>query len=112
MNALRLIGLVVLLCVLSMAYLFQRDLSLRLATRQARQATLTRVLSEQRDRLAVEVARLTGFGYLDSICGLVGRSAPGRGGAGIRVGDAGVEFGHEVAESPPAVAAVVPGDGR
>ncbi len=109
MNALRLIGLVVLLCVVSMAYLFQRDLSLRLATRQARQATLTRVLSEQRDRLAVEVARLTGFGRLDSICG---RSAPVRDAAGDRAADAGVEPGHGVAESPAAVAAVVSGDGR
>ncbi len=62
--------------------------------------------------LAVEVARLTGFGYLDSICGLTSRSAPARTGAKIRVADAGVESGHGVVDASPAVAAVVPGDGR
>ncbi len=109
MNALRLIGLVALLCTLAMAYLFQRDLSLRLVTRQARQAALTRVLSERRDRLAVEVAHLTGFGRLDSICG---RTGSGRDGAGDRVADVEIEPGHGVADAPSAVAAVVPGDGR
>ena len=87
MNALRLTGLVALLCVLAMAYLFQRDLSLRLTTRQARQAALTRVLSERCDRLAVEVAHLTGFGRLDSICGRARRSAPARAVARVEPAD-------------------------
>lgn len=110
MSAARLIGLVALLCALTMAYLFQRDLSLRLVTRETRQEAVMRVLSERRDRLTVEVASLTGYSRLDSVCSRAGQSASGRDGAGSRVVSTGV--GPGIVDAPPAVAAVTPGDGR
>ncbi|HDQ98956.1 MAG TPA: hypothetical protein ENN51_01525 [candidate division WOR-3 bacterium] len=82
MRTLRTIFFVLLGFAVTATYLFQRDVSLRLVRRQARQEARLRVLGEERDRLRADCQLLTSFGRVDSVWQAASRSR--RIGAGLR----------------------------
>ena len=96
MRTLRTIFFVLLGFAVTATYLFQRDVSLRLVRRQARQEARLRVLGEERDRLRAECQLLTSFGRVDSVWRVASRSR--RTGTGLR------------ADAPPPVRAADPGE--
>ncbi|MFO7675887.1 MAG: hypothetical protein R6X12_06200 [bacterium] len=91
MTTRRLVLLVLLVFILAGTYLMQRDASLRLVSRQARQEVECRVLVERRDRLQAELERLGGFARLDSVWTSSGR--PGAGPALAELARAGDTLG-------------------
>jgi hypothetical protein len=63
------VGLALALGTMSMAYIFQRDWSVRLTRVQEEQAARRRLLLDARDSLRIEIARLAGFERLKELTG-------------------------------------------
>ena len=73
MGTLRRMLLVLVLCGLSIGYLYQHYWSMRLTRRVAQLTKERQLLIETRDRLDVEITRLSGFERLESLWVAAGR---------------------------------------